>query len=255
MQEYFLDFFDRDLSPVPELVENTRRVRAACVAMGVPVIYTAQPPVQSAADRGLLQDMWGSGITAHPQSTSIVQELRPSRADHVLVKWRYSAFRRSALSDLLSSLGRDQMVVCGVYAHIGCLMTAAEAFMQDIQAFIVGDAVADFCQEEHLMALSYVARRCGVCISTDAAVQALSQGPLRSVEGLGTLGLALRERVATLIGTEESELGTTDNLFDHGLDSVRLLDLVAELQIANPGVSFVALAEQPTLAAWESIMA
>ena len=63
-------------------------------------------------------------------------------------------------------MGRDQIIVCGVYAHIGCLVTVCDAFMQDLQPFLVADAVADFSLEHHAMALTYAAQRCAVTVVT-----------------------------------------------------------------------------------------
>ncbi|WP_040702817.1 isochorismatase family protein [Nocardiopsis ganjiahuensis] len=173
MQRYFLDAFTPGSEPVPELLANTGALLDRCRSNGVPRIFTAQPGSQSEQDRGLLRDLWGDGLRDDPSHSAIVDELAPGPDEVVLTKWRYSAFVRTDLEERLRALGRDQLVVCGVYAHIGVLMTACDAFMRDIQVFVVGDAVADFSAREHEMALSYAARRCAGTVTTKEALAAL----------------------------------------------------------------------------------
>jgi len=246
MQSYFMDFFDASAAPVPTLIEHIARLRQACDVAQVPVVYTAQPGEQSPAQRGLLQDWWGPGITARPERAPVVDPLTPREQDVVLTKWRYSAFVRSDLRERMQTQGRDQLIVCGVYAHIGCMLTTADAFMNDIQPFFVGDAVADFSAEQHAMALNYVSQRCGMVLSTHQIIQALTppQGALPpSLD-------ALREEVATLLQMPASDLRPDDNLLDLGLDSIRLMTLVERWRAADPRITFVVLAEQATLQAW-----
>ncbi|MBV9312675.1 MAG: isochorismatase family protein [Pseudonocardia sp.] len=99
----------------------------------VPVIYTAQPGGMAKAQRGL--------------------------------------FYRSDLLQQMRDEGRDQLVVCGVYAHVGVLMTAVEAFTNDIQTFLIADAITDFSVDHQQMAVSYTAARCAVVITLDEVFQ------------------------------------------------------------------------------------
>ncbi len=176
MQAYFLNKFDTAQSPIVPLVDTIARLRAQCDAAGVPVFYTAQTNEQPPHDRALLNDFWGPGLTApeHRDAQPIIDALAPRSGDTVLTKWRYSAFQRSDLRARMTALGRDQIIICGVYAHIGCMATALEAFMQDVQPFMVIDGVADFSAAEHDMAVNYVARRCGVSLTADAVIGALA---------------------------------------------------------------------------------
>ncbi|WP_322995706.1 isochorismatase family protein [Castellaniella sp.] len=176
MQDYFLGKFDTTKAPIPELLSTITRLRARCHTLGIPVFYTAQPPVQPPADRALLNDFWGPGLTdpAQQAGAGVVSPLTPGPQDTVLTKWRYSAFQRSDFRQQLENQGRDQLLITGVYAHIGCLSTALEAFMQDIQPFLVLDACADFSLDDHQMAVRHVSHCCGMSLTTAETLQSLA---------------------------------------------------------------------------------
>lgn len=174
MQNYFLDMFPADREPVTALVANVVRLRERCHAAGVPVAYTAQPGGMTEQQRGLLREFWGPGMSKDLVDRAIVDPLMPRDDDQVFTKWRYSAFHRTGLLDFLRENTRDQLIVCGVYAHIGCLITAVDAYSHDIQPFLVADALGDFSAEYHRMALEYAAARCSVIAMTDSLLGALS---------------------------------------------------------------------------------
>ncbi|MCQ8774160.1 isochorismatase family protein [Streptomyces telluris] len=167
LQNYFLDAFEAGASPVTELLANVAAVKKDCDRLGVPVVYSAQPGGQSPAERGLQQDFWGPGLPDDERAKAIADAVAPTAADTVLTKWKYSAFVRTDLAERMAAQGRDQLVIVGVYAHIGVMMSACDAWMRDIQPFLVADAVADFSAEDHAMALRWAAAKCAVVTTTD----------------------------------------------------------------------------------------
>jgi isochorismate hydrolase len=163
MQRYFV-------KPLPgpvrdQLIENIALLRDRSAMFGVPVGYTAQPGDMSDQQRGLLKDFWGPGMRAAPDDRLVVDELAPEPGDWTFRKLRYSAFYRSGLLERIRESGRDQVIVCGIYAHVGVLATAIEAFSNDLETFLVADAVADFNAGYHEMALRYAAERCAVVLT------------------------------------------------------------------------------------------
>ncbi|MGC5344270.1 isochorismatase family protein [Streptomyces sp. DT171] len=163
MQNHFVEAFPAGRAPVVDLVENIAALRALARSLAVPIFFSAEPAGQRPDQRGLLADVWGPGIGSDPHASEIITRLTPRPGEHVLANVRHNAFLRSHLGTLLRTTGRDQLIVCGVYAHLGVLLTAADAFMRDIQPFVVADAVADFSAEEHSMALRWAARSGVVC--------------------------------------------------------------------------------------------
>ncbi len=241
MQDYFINFWGDNCPMIDQVIANIAALRDYCKQNNIPVYYTAQPKEQSDEDRALLNDMWGPGINNHPEQQGVVARLAPDDQDTVLVKWRYSAFIRSPLEQALKETGRDQLIICGVYAHIGCMTTATDAFMRDIKPFMVADALADFSREEHLMALKYIAGRSGRVVNTCDLLPVP-----QSKEQLRALILPLLD--------ESDEPEDDENLIDYGLDSVRMMALAARWRKAHGDIDFVMLAKEPTLDAWWALL-
>ena len=240
MQEYFLNFWGDNCPMMEKVVANIAALRQFCKQHNIPVYYTAQPKEQSDDDRALLNDMWGPGLTRSPEQQRIVAALAPDEADTVLVKWRYSAFHRSPLEQMLKETGRNQLIITGVYAHIGCMTTATDAFMRDIKPFMVADALADFSREEHMMSLKYVAGRSGRVVMTEALL------PVPASKA------ALRALILPLL--DESDEPYDENLIDYGLDSVRMMALAARWRKVHGDIDFVMLAKNPTIDAWWALL-
>jgi len=167
LQNYFLGAFPAGAEPLTGLLANIGRLTEQARRNGIPVVYSAQPGGQSPAQRGLQYDFWGPGLPDDPHAVAIPEPLAPRIGDTLITKWKYSAFARTRLADRLRDLGRDQLVLAGVYAHIGVLMTACDAWTHDIQAFVVADAVADFSRADHETALRWAAGKCAVVTTTD----------------------------------------------------------------------------------------
>lgn len=250
LQAYFLDFYDPAQPPIPDLLRAVADLTAHARTLGIPVVYTAQPGAQDPADRALLTDFWGPGLPDDPAVTRIHPLVAPRPGDTVLTKWRYSAFQRTPLREHLRGWGRDQLLICGVYANIGCLLSAADAFMQDVQPFLIADALADFSEAEHRRALEYGAARCAGI--THAAALLTLGGAAETVNRWTPT--RVRAEVAAALGVPEADLRGDDDLLLLGLDSIRLMLLTEDWQRAGLRVTYADVAARPTLEALTDLL-
>ncbi len=247
MQEYFINFFDPGAEPVPSLTRHILALKAAAKQAGIPVMYTAQPANQDPKERALLTDFWGPGLS---EETAILPQLAPEQDDVKLTKWRYSAFKKSPLLDYLQESGRDQIIITGVYGHIGILSTALEAFMLDIQPFVIGDAIADFSSADHQFTLQYIVGRAG---AVKSAAQAIEEMAVMASDALSLH--SMQQDVAQLLALDVADVDPEENLLFLGLDSIRAMTLLEKWRTKGADISFAQLMESVTLQEWWQLIA
>ncbi len=61
MQNYFVDAFAKGEAPITEASQNIKKIKEQCKALGIPVVYTAQPGDQDPADRAAADGFLGAG--------------------------------------------------------------------------------------------------------------------------------------------------------------------------------------------------
>lgn len=175
MQNHWVDLFaDREklVTRVAELVGLFRRAQ-------LPVVFCRGERAQSRFERGLALQVWGDGLndpTVPESAVNIVDTLRPEPNEYLIEKPRHSAFFNTPLEPLLRKMGRDQVVICGVFAHHGVMVSCIDGYMRNFQMTMVADALGDYSQAEHLMALQYVAQMCGSVSTIERVRNVLQTG-------------------------------------------------------------------------------
>ncbi|MFE4581839.1 isochorismatase family protein [Streptomyces chartreusis] len=165
LQRRFVRVLAEEGAPVPELLANAGRLVNAAHAAGVPVIHSVP-----AGERGPATYVRRSGAPDDRDGEAFADQVEPRTGDAVLTARKHSAFARTRLEGRLRDLRRDQVVIAGLFARVGVLMTAADAWVQDLEPFVVADAVADASAGSHGFALEWVADTCGAVTSTDRVV-------------------------------------------------------------------------------------
>lgn len=165
LQRRFVHVLSEEGAPVTELLANAHRLVNAAHAAGVPVIHSVP-----AGERGPATYVRRSGVPDDRDGEAFADQVEPRTGDAVLTARKHSAFARTRLEGRLRDLRRDQVVIAGLFARVGVLMTAADAWVQDLEPFVVADAVADASAGSHGFALEWVADTCGAVTSTDRVV-------------------------------------------------------------------------------------
>jgi ureidoacrylate peracid hydrolase len=140
-------------------IEPCARLIAAARLAGIPVIYTRYVYRPDYTDGGvmvheLIPDLKnGHCLAAGTWDVEVVDELAPVNADYVIDKNRPSAFFATGLEPVLKGLAISDLVVCGVTTNCCVETTVRDASQRDYRTFVVQDAVAEYEDDRHAVAL------------------------------------------------------------------------------------------------------
>lgn len=135
----------------PSIQSTYDPIRQLCTsarARRVPVFYTQGLVAADGSSAGL----WRLKMRGHSdgkvqivgsKGAEIIPELKPDPTDHIIRKWRPSAFFRTDFEVFLNSMRIDTLLVCGTSVS-GCVRaTVTDGFMRDIRCMVVREGVAD----------------------------------------------------------------------------------------------------------------
>lgn len=152
-------------------IEPCRRLIGLARLASVPVIYSRYVLARDYADAGVIvNELWphlkdAGALRAGTRDIEILDGLRPLPGDIVIDKNRPSAFFGTELARILGRLDTTRLVVCGVTTNCCVESTVRDAGQRDFHTFVVADAVAEYEEDRHEIALKSMARLFGHVVS------------------------------------------------------------------------------------------
>ena len=147
------DLLGMDILNYQKVIPKISRLIALCRKADVPIFYTQAVREQSGIDlltksHKILPKSREERIRKQPicvrgtWDANIVDQIKPSPADHVVIKRRDSAFQDTEIGVWLKSLGVDTLVFCGIDTSICVEASLRDAFNNGYDVVLIANATA-----------------------------------------------------------------------------------------------------------------
>lgn len=142
-----------DVSRYRQAIPKMAELIALCRSTGIPIFYTQAVREKSGIDlltntHKILPKSREERIRKKPicvrgtWDAEIVDELKPSLEDHIVIKRRDSAFQDTEVGVWLKSIGVDILVFCGIDTSICVETSLRDAFNNGYDVILISDATA-----------------------------------------------------------------------------------------------------------------
>jgi ureidoacrylate peracid hydrolase len=166
-----------DVSAAVEMVPRLQGLIENARAVGMPVVF-----IQTIHDETNDSPQWLGRVDAGPGTErpgitcrtgswgGEFYEVAPQPGDHVVIKYRYSAFIGTNLEILLRTLGVQSLLFTGVATEICVESSLRDGLFADYWVSLVEDCAASYSQAAHDASVSVVGTQFGtVTTSTELA--------------------------------------------------------------------------------------
>jgi len=147
MQDFFLN--ERSHAFVPSsraIIKPLLNLIQTSFSHNMPVIFTQHQNTPSNAGNMFT---WWKRTLAPDNSLVNINKAFSGYFDQPLIKSQYDAFYNTELNENLNSMGKSQLIICGVMTNLCCETTCRSAFIYGYQVFFPADTTATYNLEMH----------------------------------------------------------------------------------------------------------
>ena len=183
------DLLGMDISHYKGVIPKIHELISICRNTGVPVFYTQAVRESSGIDlltktHRILPKSREERIMKRPicirgtWDAEILDEIKPTERDHVVVKRRDSAFHDTEIGVWLKSLGVDTLIFCGIDTSICVETSLRDAFNIGYDIVLISDATASSNRKHYESTLENVKDYYGIVMDFKELCQYLQQQSL-----------------------------------------------------------------------------
>ena len=186
------DLLGMETSHYRDVIPKIRDLINLCKNVRIPIFYTQAVRESSGIDlltrsHKILPKSREERIKKKPicvretWDAEIVDEIKPSEGDHVVIKRRDSAFHDTEIGVWLRSLNIDTLIFCGIDTSICVESSLRDAFNIGYDVVLISDATASNNKKHYESTLENVKGYYGMVIDMKELCQYLPQSQLSSI--------------------------------------------------------------------------
>ena len=140
------------------VIPAINHLRTLCHARGIPVFYTELSFKEDYSDAGIIVEIFPGlsdlkGFIRGTWDAQIVDDLKPTSSETLILKTRNTAFWGTGLDKILAEQGINQIIATGVGTNMCVESTVRDAITYGFYALTVSDATATSSDEEQQSSL------------------------------------------------------------------------------------------------------